>query len=259
MNFLTKFRTESVRNVNVWASHANFGQVLAEPTQFGRAIQYPDGDRHTQAGWHVTLRFSDLANLAAQLDKGVPVPDSFYPSDVGTRGAPPIRPGEISRLAIMAHGDQGGVAMVDGRDAPTKLTPSTFEHYRSTLGRIGSFTKPMSTILMMGCLAGQGELGTQLLKLLSSVWAGRDVVGFRTIGYRYPGEMTKVADTPNELPGMKDTNVDSPTMWQKQGTEDAVRTLWAKNQLPWASEQSPHAKIVRNGAVFKCPEGEICK
>jgi hypothetical protein len=262
MSFLQKFRTESVRNVNVWASHIDFGMVLAEPIQFGRKIQYPDGDMHTQAGWHVTLVFSNLADLAAQLNKGVTVPDAFYPSDVGTRGAPPIRPGEINRLAIMAHGDQGGVAMVDGKepakaDPANALTTNTFDTYRPILGRIGAFTKPTSTILMMGCLAGQGEPGTQLLKLLSAVWAGRNVVGFRTIGYRHPGEMTKGA--PNELPGMKETDVDSEVMWKKRGNVERQQILWAKNQLPWASEQSPYAKVVRNGTVLKCPRDEICK
>jgi len=264
MDIFKKYRMDAVRNVNVWASHTDFGKVLAEPIQFGREAQYPDGNIKTQAGWHVTLVFSDLADLAAQLDKGVEVPSSFYPPDVGKRGAPPIRRGEISRFAIMSHGDQGGVALVNGKAAaqadPAKaLTTRTFDTYRPFLGRIGAFTKPTSTILMMGCLAGQGEPGTQLLKLLSTLWPGREVVGFRTIGYRFPGEMVKPGDSPNELPGMKDTEVDSPLMWQKPGTEDRVRTLWARGQLPWASEQSPHAKIVQNNKVIKCPEGELCK
>ncbi len=264
MSLFGKFRMDAVRNVNVWASHRDFGKVLAEPVQFGRQKQYPDGDRKTQAGWNVTLVYSDLADLAAQLDKGVEVPSSFYPPDVGRRGAPPIRRGEINRFAIMSHGDQGGQALLSGRDAakedPSKaLTTRTFDTYRPLLGRIGAFTKPTSTILMMGCLAGQGEPGTQLLQLLSAVWPGRDVVGFTTIGYRFPGEMMQPGDAPNELPGMKDTGVDSPIMWQRPGTEDAVRTQWAKGQLPWASEYSKHAKIVRNGKVIKCPEGEICK
>ena len=92
MSLFERFRAGSVRNVNVWASHQNFGRVLAEPTQFKRNVQYPDGDMHTQAGWHVTLVFNNLAELATQLERGVEVPASFYPSDVGRRGAPPIRP-----------------------------------------------------------------------------------------------------------------------------------------------------------------------
>jgi hypothetical protein len=256
MSLFERFRAGSVRNVNVWASHRNFGRVLAEPTQFKRNVQYPEGDMHTQAGWHVTLVFNNLAELATQLERGVEVPDSFYPSDVVRRGAPPIRRGEISRLAIMVHGMQGGVAMVDGKENPNNLSVKTFESYRPILGRIGGFTKPMSTILIMGCLAGQGEPGTELLKLLSAVWPGRIVVGFRTIGYRHPGEMTKGA--PNELPGMKDTKVEDPLFWNP-AKELEQRTLWAKGELPWGSEYSPHAKLVRNGVVLKCPAGEVCK
>ena len=86
----------------------------------------------------------------------------------------------------------------------------------------------MSTILIMGCLAGQGEPGTELLKLLSSVWPGRIVVGFRTIGYRHPGEMTKGA--PNELPGMKDTKVEDPLFWESRHRVEEKESLWAKGR-----------------------------
>jgi hypothetical protein len=257
----SKFNFGSVRNVNVWASHTDFGNVTANPGKYLKDLKYPSGDSRGQGGWNVPLRFANLDDLAAQLERGVKVLDEFYPSDVGSRGAPPIRRGEIARLAIMVHGTQGGRLMVNGKVSPRQLAADTIRDYQTALTKIGLFTKPqLSTILFMGCLAGQGDPGTRLLAGLSRVWPGRTVVGFTTIGYRHPGAMTPVAsDYGAELPGMRDTDIPSgifvgPSALQKL---DAAWNDPAK--LPWASEESLHAKVLRDGVVVRCPAGEVCR
>jgi hypothetical protein len=152
----------------------------------------------------------------------------------------------------MAHGDQGGVMAIDGKDHPPYLTADTAVARHGDLHTIGLATREGSTILLMGCLAGQGESGTRLLMALSAVWPGRQVVGFSTAGYRHPGAMKKRGEN-CIYPGMRDTDATAylfvdPPKWDK---------LWSDFvKMPWASETSDHAKVVLNEKLLRCPKGE---
>ena len=100
---------------------------------------------------------------------------------------------------------------------------------------------------------GQGDAGTRLLVALSRVWPGRRVVGFSTVGYRHPGEMGRRGEA-CELPGMRDTDAPAYIF------ADRLRfdRQWSDFEaMPWASESSPHAKIVVDGRVTHCPTGEL--
>src|SRR5262249_919007 len=177
---------------------------------------------------HVAVQFSSLHNLAAQLLAGLPLPRQFCGN--WFKDCDPIARGEIVRLAIMAHGDQGGKAAVNGKQAPIVLTASNVATYHDDLHNIGLFTREQgATILLMGCLAGQGPAGTRLLITLSQFWPGRRVVSSTTLGYRPPGPMKRRGEV-CELPGMRDTNAQAdfyatPPLWDKQWLDFAIPPL----------------------------------
>jgi hypothetical protein len=79
-------------------------------------------------------------------------------------------------------------------------------------------------------------------------------VAFTTIGYRHPGAMSRPGGH-CELPGMRDTDAAAdlyanPVKWDSQWSDQKA--------LPWASEGSPHAKIVKDGTILRCPNDELC-
>jgi Domain of unknown function (DUF4347) len=240
-------------DANVWAYHTDFG-TLCEDAELDRPASlfgsggspspvYPDGNRQGQGGWDISVSFTDLHDLALKLTAGVKVDDR------------PIQRGEIKRLAICAHGDQGGRLYIKGKkNRETSLSASNVLGYHSDLHTIGLYTREGSTILLMGCLAGQGTDGTALLVALSGVWPGRTVVGFSTIGYRHPGEM-KRRGQPCELPGMRDTDALDALLVKRNKWDGQWNDFSA---LPWASEGSIHAKVVVGGVVQRCPPDELC-
>ena len=242
-----------MRDICVWAYNSEVLPVCRNARlDTTSGLSYPDGNKQGQAGWDVAVPFKTLEDLAKNLTDGVAMPRQFCGN--WFQDCDPIQRGEILRLAIMAHGDQGGKLAVSG-SGEQPLTAANVKDFHSTLHTIGLYTREKSTILLTGCLAGQGEEGTRLLKALSEVWPGRWVVGFTTIGYRYGGVMKRSGET-CVLPGMRDTDAPAylfanPPKWDK---------LWGDfDKMPWASEKSINAKVVRNGVVERCPPGEICK
>jgi hypothetical protein len=243
-----------MRDINVWAYHTDFGQLcrnarLDKPS----GLSYPAGNDQGQADWHVAVPFDNPADLAKKLAAGLPMPKEFCGK--WYNDCDPIARGEVVRLAICAHGDQGGKVAISGKRNPPFLTADNVSTYHADLNTIGLYTRESgSTIVLAGCLAGQGTEGTRLLSELSRVWPGRQVVGFTTVGYRHPGMMKRPGE-PCELPGMRDTDAHdylmaNPPKWDKQWSDFAA--------LPWASDVSIHAKVVLNGRVTRCPPDELC-
>ena len=232
------------RSINVWAYHSGFGNLCRNAQlDSGTGLSYPGGNRQGQAGWHVAVPFTNLLDLEQKLTSGLPMPRQFCGN--WWDDCDPIRRGEIFRLAILAHGDQGGKIFINGAHM-TPIRADNVRQFHSHLHNIGLYTNRGSTILFMGCLAGQGSEGTRLLVQLSRVWPGRRVVGFSTIGYRHPGEMKRRGE-PCELPGMRDT--DTPAYLFANPHE--YDRLWNDlHAMPWASEVSTHAKVVMNGHVL---------
>jgi hypothetical protein len=240
-----------MRSLSVWAYHADFGTLCRnaslDPSNGNR---YPAGTTQGQAGWDVAIRFTNLHELATTLGQGVPMPAAFCGNWL--QDCEPIRRGEITRLTIMAHGLPGQLA-INGRYAEPKLEASNVPAVHDDLHRIGLMTPEAdATILLMGCMAGGGPQGTRLLMALSAVWPRRAVVGFSTVGYRHPGMMKRRGEA-CELPGMRDTDAiheiyANPASWDGMWSDFV--------QMPWASETSLHAKVVRDGVVIRYPTGE---
>src|SRR3989449_1684193 len=151
-----------------------------------------------QQGWQIGIPFQTLADLAARLQRGVPIPDDIrraQPSLGSTAGA-----GQIDRLAMFAHGWPGGF-FVDG-DGHTDLSARNFEAFRASLLAIGRFVaggdetrqrNDLPTIYLMGCEAGRGSGGAALFKLLFPCWGGGEGGGGGSLwvkgsaGYGGPG------------------------------------------------------------------------
>jgi hypothetical protein len=129
---------------NVWASHTGAG--LWEPDPTGSSHDY---------GYLVTFgAFADLpTGLAAQ------------------------RITNITRLAIVAHGDSPGVVVVGPR-----LTPTSVSSFAATFGSLTTRLESTAKVVFFSCIAGKGPEGTSLLTLMSLQLPGRRVIGFELWG-----------------------------------------------------------------------------
>ena len=93
----------SLRDINVWAYHADFGTLCRDARLTGgEKLSYPQGSEKGQAGWHVAVRFGNLAELATLLGQGLPMPKEYCGN--WFEDCDPVQRGEIVRLAIMCHG-----------------------------------------------------------------------------------------------------------------------------------------------------------
>ncbi len=196
--------------INVWANSRDVpGVVCADALLTDRSrIRLPFTQRATttsdqvygQAGWHIGVNFLHLGDLASKL-RTLTIPDSL------PRGGRPVQRGDIQRLAVHAHGASGTI-FINGQRDPITLTAQTVAMYHEHLHQIGLMTPDNSSnpavILFVGCLAGGGRAGTDLLIALSRVWPNRKVVAFATLGFAPGGEMLRSGEHCTE-PGMRDT------------------------------------------------------
>jgi hypothetical protein len=215
-------------------------------------LPYPEGTRRGQAGWDVGVHFGSLKSLASKLShKPIALPN-FICGNL-FQDCAPLQPGQISRLAINAHGDSGEVR-INGRNNPVSLTPLTLisdADLRTDLGFIRDVTDPTATILFIGCLAGHSLGGTELLIALSLFMPGRKIVGFATICYSHGARQGRRGSIGFTEAGMRDSGFVVPS--SSQEAEDArFDPIWNDlSVLPWASEFSPHAKMALNGIIIR--------
>jgi hypothetical protein len=202
-----------------------------------RPIATADED-YGEAGWDIGLNYSGLTDLATRLST-LARPDWVAGTGVIGRG-------EIRRLAIHAHGNSGEL-LVNGTGAP-KLTAAAVPSMHRDLNRIGLLTPddPVNpaVILLVGCNAGMGRAGTDLLLALTRVWPNRKVVAFASLGYVAGGEMLRSGAGCTE-PGMRDTD----TLHPGEADRAAGRMWHNRRDWPWASERSPRAKVALNGEI----------
>jgi len=245
-----------MRQINVYAYHSDFGTLCRYAVlDEGKGLSYPAGNEQGQAGWDVTIRFESPGDLARKLKAGIPMPAEYCGNKFQDCNS--IQRGEIARLGLMAHGDQGGVWAANGKNASALITPENVASYHDDLHAIGLFTNEQSTVILVGCLSAQGEPGTKLLAALSRIWTHRTIVGFTTLGYRHPGAMKRLGE-PCELPGMRDTDAPSG-LYADSKYKRKLDMQWSDfDKLPWASEKSLHVKIVKDGFVVRCPSDEQC-
>jgi hypothetical protein len=210
----------------------------------GGSLLYPAGTASGQAGWDVGVNYANCEDLARQLDDVLSALGAVHRLGIDSHGFP----GEFDIDGVLSRSQlvpEGRLGEVD----PNTLSVPTFERFYGRLMPIARCVDQGATVLLMGCLAGAGDPGTALLKVLSeSVFRGRKVVAFRTIGvsirqYRKGEKCTN--------PGMRDTDNERPA---PPGHEDERYPTDVLLKLPWASENSPNAKVMLNGKLLKDPD-----
>jgi len=213
-------------------------------------LSYPKGTPFGQAGWDLGLQFSSLSDLANKLNYN-PVSTPKHVCGNWFRDCDPIKRGQVRRLGIHVHGLPGRLFPSGQQKKNMAVHADNIGRFHKELHAIGLCTsRNDSTILLMGCLAGQGKEGTRLLRALSRVWPGRRIVAFSTIGFVSGGDQARPGERCTE-PGMRDTSNIYPAMsWAQQ--QSTYGPIWKDlKKLPWASERSPHAKVVHNGTIVR--------
>lgn len=237
--------------VNVWANGPGTPGYACEDARLtdrsksnwpwqDRAVLSQDQE-YGQAGWDLGVNYKGLGDLAAQLTQ---LKRQKWTPGTGSV----VQAGEIRRLAIHAHGN-AGMLHVNG-EGGVSLTAKTIASMQSELTRIGAMTVTdagnPAVILLVGCVAAQGKEGTALLVELSKLWPNRRVVAFGTLGYVAGGAMKRSGDACTEA-GMRDTTA----LYAGEGNKLASRYWSDMKTWPWASEDSPRAKVALNGVITR--------
>jgi hypothetical protein len=248
---------------------------LPDPSLESRQATVPWKDYIGQAGWDIGVNYRTLAELQAALGAGLSPPPKGTWEKWVYNSQEKVGRGEIARLGIASHGHEkglwfpNGMAHANGVQYPPiagtrkkvnlarhsaaavkeYMTDSVLDHHE-VLDDIGRYTREDATILLLGCMAGDGEGGTELLMELSRVWPGRTVVAFATIGM-VAAQWMRVEPS-GYYAGMKDTGCDN---YGKYSTR-AESLLAHFSSLTWASEKAPSAKVVKDLVVKKWPAGE---
>lgn len=220
----------------VWAYSKNAPGKTCQEAVLGKGgskLAYPEGDDHGQAGWDYGFMFSTLSDLASTLAR------VRTDEDVGRYG--------LRRLAINLH---GGPGEIDANSNGNALNYEALKRdFSSALQSIHQTMGSGAPIMLMGCNVAMGTIGSEFLVNLSKdFFTGRNVVGFKTVGltvkqFRSGEQCTE--------PGMRDTPWDSPsTNMPKVQADREAQVL----SLPWASENSPHAKIALDGKIVRGDE-----
>ncbi|MEU4196979.1 hemopexin repeat-containing protein [Kribbella sp. NPDC026611] len=237
----------------VWAEHKRAPLLVCSDARLeagaNRVIAYPGGTSRGQAGWQLGMKFSTLQGLADALERAV-IPD-FYGDDGA--GSATIGAGSITRLAINAHGLPGQLDVSNEVFDGKQLSSFTLLELTPQLVRIARMLEPGAPIILLGCNAGRGDSGDNLIEPLSAIWAGHPVTAFTTIGYSESGKQRRPEACDN--PGMRvtdETDVFSSDPFKEQQLEDEhFSPIWENlNALPWGHDNlQRHRKTALNGQL----------
>ena len=169
--------------ISVWADHSDVpGNVCRDARHRDQDTNLVGHDTFRgQAGWDVGLHYRNLPDLVSQLTN-TDMPEHIPARSDGNRR---IQPGQIRRLAIVAHRLRGELRL-EGQDIPG-ITAENISRYRADLLRIRALLYQDAVVMLMGCLAGQGREGDRLLEILSGpdYWLPCTVAAFTTLGAQY--------------------------------------------------------------------------
>jgi Domain of unknown function (DUF4347) len=243
--------------ITVWAENKDAPGIPCEDARLREngslsKRSYPDGTASGHAGWDWGISFNHLGNLVTKLTI-LPTPSRLCGNILFD--CPEVQPGQVFRLAICAHGAPGEFE-IDGRGKKllTAVRIRTIKPLRNLLKEIGNVLSDDAVVLLMGCNAGAGTKGSDLLIELSKIWPNRKVVGFTRI-MTFGWGRKRLGDPCSE-PGYRDTNEteECPGRYAEQREKCELQRYtndWNDLiKLPWGSEFSPHAKVAQNGKIL---------
>ncbi|HJQ68513.1 MAG TPA: DUF4347 domain-containing protein [Blastocatellia bacterium] len=240
------------RKITVWSENID---APGRPCKDARlddspASPYPGGTSKGQSGWDMGIIFATLPNLAIQLAVN---PTPSHVCDNLFLDCPPIARGQLSRLAIVAHGTPGSLEVNRRGRAPLSVQEIRGGLIDATLSGIEELLSSDAVVLLMGCNAGKGPLGAELLIELSKRWPGRKVAAFTKVmthGFRRGRAGQQCSEA-----GYRDTDFETECPLDARTTECEFARYgndWDNlNKLPWGSELSPHSKIAKDGVIIK--------
>ncbi|HEU5072933.1 MAG TPA: hypothetical protein VFU02_02145 [Polyangiaceae bacterium] len=247
------------RPFSLWAAGSATPDTVAEDPRLPNpgGGDTPEG----QDGWDMGLNYSSLRQLARLLGGDLDLPERLGGGKIGRH--------QLRRLGIVAHGAPG-VLDVDQRagrgafgavdpDNANSLTIDTFDSFRGELELIGESLARDAVVVFGACRLAErrpgkgGFDGEELLKTISGLWKTATLVAIRTIAtttttnrHRVPG--TSPSQT---FAGIRDTRHPRSNQTGAAREADTV-ALWNDlSVLPWLSETSPHATLVRDGSVIR--------
>jgi hypothetical protein len=245
----------------VWAGHSQAPTNVCDDPRLdaGKTLMaYPLGTVRGQAGWQVSVKFSDIKQLAEKLN-ALTIPKYYGDPKAGEALVPP---GRITRLAMNAHG-MGGAFACNGPNAMTQdaqqLTDMkllTNKELQADFQRIGRMLASGASVLLVGCEAAQTVMGEYFLIGFSKVLSGHPITALTTIGYA-GGPRAKRPDDACYEAGMRDTGELHASGDQREEDRRVAESWDDLRKWPWASEISPNAKTALNGDIIKQPAHDM--
>jgi hypothetical protein len=109
-----------------------------------------------KGSWDHLVEFTSLGDLVGQLKT--------------------LNASQISKLGIVAHGNQSGLVRLD-RD----LTPESAPSFNSEFSDLSQYMADYGRLIFFSCKAGDSEPGTKLLNILSAIRSNRAGVDYVAI------------------------------------------------------------------------------
>lgn len=219
--------------------------------------------------WHLALSFSDLADLGNKLHH-LQLPENI-PGNSRT-----LQRGELQHLVIDCHGTDGAFFPSQVR-RNLAVNIDTIPRYREAMRQIGLMTASSShnaqainpshqlphaptehgpsTITIMACNTGRGDIGSRFLRRLSYEWPNRSVVAFSsTIVFprldRFRQDTGRSCVPPLALDPQRELHGEEAGEWVS-----SYRHL-PPASLPIANATLRSAKIAINGRITRTPDNE---
>ncbi len=167
-------------------------------------------------GWSHLFTFGSLSDLSQQMIR-----------------ARPALPGQVTKLAIVAHGDLQGQVKLD-----RLLTPESATSFRQDFLQLDAFLGPYARLIFFSCIAGEDERGSQLLNIISGKFLPRrHIIGFEVSGGVGPGGALKLAGNINAVDRGGEAG---GTLVAGPGSNSTILTEYS-----WYSKWSLNGRIIR--------------
>jgi hypothetical protein len=169
-----------------------------------------------QTGWSHSFTFGSISDLVQQM----------------IRVGPPL-PANVTKLAIVAHGDERGHVQLD-----RLLTPESATSFRQEFMQLDAFLGPYARLIFFSCIAGKDEPGSALLNIISGKFLPRrHIIGFEVFGGVGPGGMRMLAGNINA--------VDRPGQTGAAIAAGPGSNSTILNEYSWYSKWSLDGQIIR--------------